>query len=83
MHHFVTLSHFAYGSCQKLAKSFKMYAKCDCINFCKLTELNIGLAASVAMRFRGRGADQEGLVQVGSSGLLKAIRDRVVDALHR
>ena len=37
-------------------------------------ELNLGLAASVAMRFRGRGADQEDLVQIGSIGLLKAVR---------
>ena len=40
----------------------------------RLVELNLGLAASVAMRFRGRGADQEDLVQIGSIGLLKAIR---------
>ena len=40
----------------------------------RLVELNIGLAANVAMRFRGRGADQEDLVQIGSIGLLKAIR---------
>ena len=43
-----------------------MYAKSHCINFCKLTELNIRLAASVAMRFCGQGADQEDLVQIGS-----------------
>ena len=40
----------------------------------RLVELNIGLAANVAMRFRGRGADREDLVQIGSIGLLKAIR---------
>ena len=40
----------------------------------RLVELNLGLAASVAMRFRGRGADQEDLVQIGSIGLLKAVR---------
>lgn len=40
----------------------------------RLVELNLGLAASVAMRFRGRGPDQEDLVQIGSIGLLKAIR---------
>ena len=40
----------------------------------RLVELNLGLVASVAMRFRGRGADQEDLVQIGSIGLLKAVR---------
>ena len=40
----------------------------------RLIELNFGLAASVAMRFRGRGADQEDLVQIASIGLLKAVR---------
>ena len=40
----------------------------------RLTELNMGLVTSVAMRFRGRGAESEDLVQIGSIGLLKAIR---------
>lgn len=55
-------------------KSFKTYAKCNCIKICKLTELNLGLVTSVAMRFRGRGAENEDLIQIGSIGLLKAIR---------
>ncbi len=54
--------------------SFKTYAKCNCIKICKLTELNLGLVTSVAMRFRGRGAENEDLIQIGSIGLLKAIR---------
>ncbi len=40
----------------------------------RLTELNLGLVTSVAMRFRGRGAENEDLLQIGSIGLLKAIR---------
>ncbi|MBQ3861942.1 MAG: sigma-70 family RNA polymerase sigma factor [Clostridia bacterium] len=40
----------------------------------RLTELNLGLVTSVAMRFRGRGAENEDLIQIGSIGLLKAIR---------
>ena len=40
----------------------------------RITELNLGLVTSVAMRFRGRGADPEDLIQIGSIGLLKAIR---------
>ena len=40
----------------------------------RLTELNLGLVTSVAMRFRGRGAENEDLIQIGSISLLKAIR---------
>ncbi len=40
----------------------------------RLVEWNQGLVTSVAARFRGRGADFEDLVQIGSIGLLKAIR---------
>ena len=40
----------------------------------RLIELNMGLVTSVSMRFRGRGADPEDLIQIGSIGLLKAIR---------
>ncbi len=35
---------------------------------------NIGLVRSVALRFRDRGVDYEDLVQIGSLGMLKAIR---------
>ena len=40
----------------------------------KLMELNAGLVAGIAARFRGRGVDAEDLVQIGSIGMLKAIR---------
>lgn len=40
----------------------------------KLMEKNSGLVNSIACRFRGRGTDFEDLVQIGSIGLLKAIR---------
>jgi len=40
----------------------------------RIMELNSGLVNSVAHRFRGRGTDFEDLVQIGSIGLLKAIR---------
>ena len=36
--------------------------------------LNMGLVKSIASRFTGRGTDFEDLVQIGSMGLLKAIR---------
>ena len=35
---------------------------------------NIGLVRSVALRFKDRGVDYEDLVQIGSLGMLKAIR---------
>ena len=45
----------------------------------QLVEWNQGLVTSVAARFRGRGADFEDLVQIGSIGLLKAIRSFDLD----
>lgn len=39
-----------------------------------LMELNMGLVTGLAYRFRGRGTDYEDLVQIGSIGMLKAIR---------
>ena len=38
-----------------------------------LTEKNMGLVHSIARRFQNRGVEMEDLVQIGSSGLLKAI----------
>ena len=40
----------------------------------RLMELNSGLVNGIAHRFKGRGTDFEDLVQIGSIGLLKAIR---------
>lgn len=40
----------------------------------RLVLLNMGLVKSIATRFVGRGTDFEDLVQIGSMGLLKAIR---------
>ena len=40
----------------------------------RLMEMNAGLVSSVAARFRGRGVDFDDLTQIGSIGLLKAIR---------
>ena len=40
----------------------------------ELVILNMGLVKSIASRFVGRGTDFEDLVQIGSMGLLKAIR---------
>ena len=39
-----------------------------------LMERNAGLVNGIACRFRGRGTDYDDLVQIGSIGLLKAIR---------
>lgn len=40
----------------------------------KIMELNSGLVNGIAHRFKGRGCEYEDLVQIGSIGLLKAIR---------
>ena len=40
----------------------------------ELMENNMGLVTALAYRFRGRGTDYEDLVQIGSIGMLKAIR---------
>ena len=40
----------------------------------KLVELNAGLVKSIAVKFRGRGIEYEDLIQIGSIGLVKAIR---------
>lgn len=40
----------------------------------KLIEANMGLVRSIALRFRGRGTEYEDLLQIGTIGMLKAIR---------
>lgn len=40
----------------------------------RLIEANMGLVRSIALRFRGRGTEYEDLVQIGTIGMLKAIR---------
>jgi len=52
----------------------KIYAAGDKSVEEQLMEQNGGLVGSIAVRFRGRGAEFEDLIQIGSIGLLKAIR---------
>ena len=40
----------------------------------RLIEANMGLVRSIALRFRGRGTEYEDLIQIGTIGMLKAIR---------
>ena len=40
----------------------------------ELVKLNLGLVQSIAVKFNGRGVDFEDLVQIGTIGMLKAIR---------
>ena len=40
----------------------------------KLMENNLGLVRSIAYRFKDRGVEYEDLIQIGSIGMLKAIR---------
>lgn len=52
----------------------KEYLDGDTSAEAKLVSLNIGLVTGIAHRFKGRGTDFEDLVQIGSIGLIKAIR---------
>ena len=45
----------------------------------KLMEINAGLVRSIALRFKDRGVEYEDLIQIGSIGMLKAIRSFDVD----
>ncbi len=60
--------------CEENIKYLKMYADGDEGAAEHLMELNMGLVNGIAARFRGRGTDMEDLVQIGSIGMLKAIR---------
>ena len=40
----------------------------------ELTERNMGLVRSIALRFRDGGVEYEDLVQIGSIGMIRAIR---------
>ena len=58
----------------EISSALKAYAEGDTAAEERLMELNSGLVNGIAYRFRGRGTDFEDLVQIGSIGLLKAIR---------
>ena len=40
----------------------------------KLLQLNVGLVRSIAIRFKDRGVDMDDLIQIGTIGMIKAIR---------
>ena len=40
----------------------------------RIVELNAGLVRSIALKFRGRGIEYEDLIQIGTIGLVKAVR---------
>ena len=40
----------------------------------ELVQSNLGLVRNIALRFRGRGTDYEDLVQIGTVGMLKAVK---------
>lgn len=58
----------------EMLKLFEEYEAGETEVESKLMEMNSGLVNGLAYRFRGRGTDFEDLVQIGSIGLLKAIR---------
>ncbi len=53
---------------------FNAAAKGDAAALAVLVEDNMGLVKSLALRFRDRGTELEDLVQIGTIGLIKAIR---------
>jgi len=59
---------------KEITAELEAYAAGDKTAEARLMELNSGLVNGLAYRFRGRGTDFEDLVQIGSIGLLKAIR---------
>ncbi len=59
---------------KEITAALEAYAAGDTTAESRLMELNSGLVNGLAYRFRGRGTDFEDLVQIGSIGLLKAIR---------
>lgn len=62
------------GTYKEITTALEAYAAGDPTAEARLMELNSGLVNGLAYRFRGRGTDYEDLVQIGSIGLLKAIR---------
>lgn len=68
-------------SCDKYAKNRELLAVAQSEDPKKATEateqligLNMGLVRSLALRFRDRGTEQEDLIQIGTIGMIKAIR---------
>jgi RNA polymerase sporulation-specific sigma factor len=62
------------GAAEETICYLERYAAGDKSAESRIMELNSGLVNSIAHRFRGRGTDFEDLVQIGSIGLLKAVR---------
>lgn len=57
-----------------IMNTLEEYANGDVTAEERLMQMNSGLVNGIAHRFKGRGTDFEDLVQIGSIGLLKAIR---------
>lgn len=60
--------------CAENRKLLEQYSKGDESAVEKLMKLNMGLVSGIAARFRGRGVENDDLFQIGSIGMLKAIR---------
>lgn len=56
------------------SRLFQKAAAGDSAALTLLVEENMGLVKSLALRFRDRGTDVEDLIQIGTIGLIKAIR---------
>ena len=60
--------------CAENRKLLEQYSKGDESAVEKLMKLNTGLVSGIAARFRVRGVENDDLFQIGSIGMLKAIR---------
>ncbi|MBQ4137162.1 MAG: sigma-70 family RNA polymerase sigma factor [Clostridia bacterium] len=56
------------------AELLRLAAEGDTAALERLMENNLGLVRNIAVRFMGRGVEKEDLIQIGSVGMLKAIR---------
>ncbi len=68
-------------SCEKYEKNRQLIEEAQCEDEAialaateELIRLNMGLVKSLAMRFRDRGTEMEDLLQIGTIGMIKAIR---------
>ena len=60
--------------CAENRRLLEQYSNGDESAVEKLMKLNTGLVSGIAARFRGRGVENDDLFQIGSIGMLKAIR---------
>ena len=71
----ITASSNSFEANRELIRIAQSDDGCDAMEACEeLVVINRGLVRSIAIRFRDRGVDIDDLIQIGTIGLLKAIR---------